>query len=297
MAPRKEHQLFNKYLWVEGDLLDLMWAELERGAVPVTHLCSQVHFPLLLVLLSNSENYISQAPLPTGLGWETLAADGRPGASSPSPSSLLGQHCWQWPCLLCGCSFCQTHPPWLQLPSGGPGSWALGIPLSFQPREDRAFLLMLILESLHLPLFGILALQLLKQQIAWIKSPLSEIPRNDFCLTACTVSDTGDKLPLMEKSSIGSGLENNDGLEGRLSLWERKGERPPKKQQKFQLRAETVLMRQCHSKPGRSLKRLRRVLCLHECFNQIQGQNVDQEKIPQGQKDLDPVHLFIFHQV
>lgn len=101
----------------------------------------------------------------------------------------------------------------------------------------------------------------------------------------------------MEKSSIGSGLENNDGLEGRLSLWERKGERPPKKQQKFQLHAETVLTRQCHSKPGRSLKRLRRVLCLHECFSQIQGQNVDQEKIPQGQKDLDPVHLFIFHQV
>lgn len=47
MAPRKERGLFNKCLWVEGDLLGLTWAELERGAVPVTRLCSQVHFPLL----------------------------------------------------------------------------------------------------------------------------------------------------------------------------------------------------------------------------------------------------------
>lgn len=39
---RKKHLLLNKCLCVGGDVLDLTWAEHERGAVPITHLRSQV---------------------------------------------------------------------------------------------------------------------------------------------------------------------------------------------------------------------------------------------------------------
>lgn len=61
---------------------------------------------------------------------------------------------------------------------------------------------MLILELCHLPLFGMLTLQLLKQQIPCIKTPLFEISRDEFCLTARALTDTGDKLLLMEKRSM-----------------------------------------------------------------------------------------------
>lgn len=63
------------------------------------------------------------------------------------------------------------------------------------------------------------------------------------------------------------------------------------------MHAEAALTRQCHSKPGRSSKRFWGALCLHKCLNETQVQNVDRENTPQGQKDLDPVHFFIFHQV
>lgn len=102
-------------------------------------------------------------------------------------------------------------------------SQALGILVAFQLKEGRGFRLVLTLGSPHFPLFGILALQLLKQDIPCIKSPLFEISSDGFCVTACTLNDTGDKLLLMEKSSIVSGLEKNEGVEGRWSLWERKG--------------------------------------------------------------------------
>lgn len=86
---------------------------------------------------------------------------------------------------------------------------------------------MLILVLCHLPLLGILALQLLKQKIPCVKS-LFEISTDDFCLTACTLGERGDKLP-RGKHSRGSGrAKNNKGSGRRLSLWERRGSRPPK---------------------------------------------------------------------
>lgn len=120
-------------------------------------------------------------------------------------------------CLLCVSNNGQTRPVRLQLQSGGLGSWESLCPSS--PEKVEAKLGVASSPSL----FGILALQLLKWEIPWIKPPLSEISSDDFCLPACTLSDTGSKLHLMEKKSgTGCGQEKNEGLEGSFSLWERK---------------------------------------------------------------------------
>lgn len=116
MSQRKEHLLFNECLGV-GDLLDLMWAELARGAVPITRLGSQVGSPPLLLSLVFQKTTFPRLHCPLACGgfgcrWE---------AQSKLPTPLLRQHCWLWPCLLRGSSSGQTRPPRLQLPAGGPG--------------------------------------------------------------------------------------------------------------------------------------------------------------------------------
>lgn len=76
-------------------------------------------------------------------------------------------------------------------------------------------------------------------------------------MTPWTLRDTGDKLLLVGKSGVGSGLEEKEGSEGRFNLWEGKV--------KGHLTTTGIL----HAEPHDSLGRLRRVMCLHTYFNQI----------------------------
>lgn len=151
MSHRKEHRLFiSKCLWVGGDLLALMWTEIE-GAVPVTlPVFSQVHSPLLPALLCTSRHYISQAPLPLAGGWEGSVG------SIHWKESRAWEAFWlsscSSPCLLHGSNNCQTHPSPVVL---GPGLWESLC--HFQPREGKGFLVMLNLESSPFPPFGIRA--------------------------------------------------------------------------------------------------------------------------------------------
>ena len=190
---RSTNYLVSTFGWKE---ICWIWSRqnLKQALCQLSICVSQVHFPLLLFLLSNSENYFFGFHCPLPCVWLDLASEahwremGGPEQAPPLP--LL---CWAAELANA------VSPLWLQfLPDTSSmtsasiwwsWSWALGISLSFQPREDRGLLLMFILELLCLPLFGILALQLLKQQISCIKSSLSEISMDDFCLTAWTLRD------------------------------------------------------------------------------------------------------------
>lgn len=183
----------------------LLWAELERGAVTVTCLCSLKSTPQSSLLWYFRKLRFPESTAPACVWvWSAGSICWRGAARARRRQALCllsSGGTSDWLCVLCGSSNCWTQPS-SRTSAAVWGSWVLraGVLMAFRSREGRGFLLVLNLGWPHLPLFGILALQLLKQEIVY-EIP-SEISSDDFCLVTCTLCDTGDERPLMGKSSI-----------------------------------------------------------------------------------------------